>query len=735
MDFNIQNKISNFIENQFPQFYQEDGPTFILFVKAYYEWLEETGNITKESRELLNYRDIDNTLESFLEHFQKKYLYGIPFNVIINKRYLLKHILDIYRSKSSIQCYKLLFKLIYDEEIDIYLPGRDIIKSSHGSWKEPYFLELSISDDIHKLVGKEIIGIHSKTRAIVESFNKEYFDTNIKNILYISNIRPLNSAFDIGEKIVEYGQETNATSIKNAASILGSLYELEIINGGQGFKIGDAIKITNKNIYNNEKLSNGVDGLLRINKVTRVLGAMDFNIISPGFGYTDDSLCLFYPNDENGLGASFGLGSLTFKQNIYYNTDILCDYTNKTLNSTFGFPLNPSGNLSSNINSCLSYSNNFFGSLGTLSKIRTGENYTAAANCFVRSVISSNVLQGNIVYSTTSNTVTGVNTVFTDIFTNNSIMCLQANTMLGVTQEYIMVKSVTNSTSLQLYAAPKFNSTVSTTYKISPVILPSNFALYESIMYTSNNTIIGMNEFISSIPSQLNDVANSAIAINSGKGYINGEIVKAYLYGAISDVITVIDTGINYSNNDALIFAGDAENRATGYITTDSNGSIITATLTLDGSGYLSLPEIRIQSNTGYNGILQISIVEYNQTAEIVGKIIKSGIGKARGYWTTTKGFLNSNKYIQDSYYYQDYSYEIKSAKQLREYKDILQNTFHIAGVELFGNFMLNSKIESNTEILYESTTANTTLLNYILLDNINIKVDITSMTIDAVTL
>ena len=37
MDFNKEKFISNFIENQFPRFYQEDGPDFILFVKAYYE--------------------------------------------------------------------------------------------------------------------------------------------------------------------------------------------------------------------------------------------------------------------------------------------------------------------------------------------------------------------------------------------------------------------------------------------------------------------------------------------------------------------------------------------------------------------------------------------------------------------------------------------------------------------------------------------------------------------------
>ena len=86
MDFLVEKRISNFVESQFPQFYQEEGPNFILFVKAYYEWLEETGNPIREARTLLDYRDIDNTIEDFLFYFQKKYLYGIPFNVIINKR-------------------------------------------------------------------------------------------------------------------------------------------------------------------------------------------------------------------------------------------------------------------------------------------------------------------------------------------------------------------------------------------------------------------------------------------------------------------------------------------------------------------------------------------------------------------------------------------------------------------------------------------------------------------------
>ena len=131
MQFNIEKTISNLVESQFPQFYLSEGPNFVLFLKAYYEWMESEGQAIQQARSLFDLRDIDNTLTDFLSHFQQKYLYGIPFNVIANKRFLLKHILDVYRSKGTIQCYRLLFKLLYNQDIDIYLPGRDKIGRAH----------------------------------------------------------------------------------------------------------------------------------------------------------------------------------------------------------------------------------------------------------------------------------------------------------------------------------------------------------------------------------------------------------------------------------------------------------------------------------------------------------------------------------------------------------------------------------------------------------------------------
>ena len=63
MKFPIEQYISNFVQSQFPEFYNREGPNFILFLKAYYEWMEESGNPIHEARQLFNYRDIDNTLE------------------------------------------------------------------------------------------------------------------------------------------------------------------------------------------------------------------------------------------------------------------------------------------------------------------------------------------------------------------------------------------------------------------------------------------------------------------------------------------------------------------------------------------------------------------------------------------------------------------------------------------------------------------------------------------------
>lgn len=286
MEFNTPKFISNLVETQFPSFYKDEGENFILFMKAYYEWMESDwssaddglGGPIKGARELFEYRDIDLTIEKFLENFQKKYLYGIPFDVITNKRFLLKHILDVYTSKGTIQGYRLLFKLLYNEDVQIYLPGGDIFKPSDGTWVSPKYIELSANDRIKDYVGKTIIGVTSKVTATVETFVKENYNRDIINVVYISNIVPKNKDFEIGEKIVLLGEILDNDAINQAPNVLGSLDTITVISGGQDYNIGDVIKIVQRDVNTGNVVSFGIDGVLSVTSLKSGNGNINFNI-------------------------------------------------------------------------------------------------------------------------------------------------------------------------------------------------------------------------------------------------------------------------------------------------------------------------------------------------------------------------------------------------------------------------------------------------------------------------
>lgn len=840
MDFNQEKFISNFVENQFPRFYQEDGPDFILFVKAYYEWLESAGETEgdgnggsiREARELLTYRDIDGTIEKFLEYFQKKYLYGIPFNIIANKRFLLKHILDVYRSKGTIQCYRLLFKLIYNEDVDVYLPSIDMLRVSDGTWYQPRYLEVTQNSRLTDYVGKIIVGTSSQTKAMVENYIQEAIDKDIINILYISNIYPQGGQFTVGEKLILENEVGSYKAVDISPTLLGSLDSVDIINGGQGFNVGDIVKIAHRDPTTNELSSHGIEGLLRVTAVGRGQGGLNFDIVSGGFGFTSNALNLIYRNlsDTTGNGASFSLFSVSNTYNIEYNTDIIYNYGTTQIDaSSYGFLGNTSANLSfaisenltlstvyyngtptgynnndiitvvnndggtnatvtfttnsvggalsftvantgrafanqtsstlqitnstggsasgnnnvsiisvlfSSSNGALSYSNQVFGTLSSLTNIKTGTDYTLPADVFVRSTQLSKTLSGNVSYSVSSANVNGTSTKFTEVFSNGDVIYLQANSSLTTTAEQQIIRQVVNNTVIVLYGKPTYSSTSSAIHKAAPVILPSQFATYEPYMVRIDGTINGLNDNITAVPSSGNNIVSTVTAINSGKAYVDGEFVKIYLYGALTNP-EVKSIGSGYSNGDVIIFAGGGTTApATGYITTHSNSSVNYATLTYAGSGYTSLPKITIKSDSGIGAVLTTTISEFNTFSEVSGRVKKKSLGSGQGYWTTTRGFLNSDKYIQDSYYYQDYSYEIRVPLTLDKYKNILYNTFHTSGTELFGKFQLADYISSNLAIIYEQTSASTyiypTAPPSLRADSTDITVDNDFYTVDA---
>lgn len=268
--------ISNAIYSQFPEVFREDGPILVEFVRAYHEYLETDPKYSvKISRNLFDNRDIDTTLNSFLVHFQNQFLNSFPYKVNgfsndLNKRFVIKHIMDYYRSKGTPRAAKLLLRMLFNQEAEVYYPGKDVIKPSESRWVIPTYIEVTRSERTPLFIDTQIVGARSGAKAFVESIIRKRIQGRFIDVLYLSNVRGM---FKNGEVV------TNDGDLTNSPLIIGSLSSLTIENGGQNNRIGDLFEVID---------STGKHGIARVTGTVDATGRVNFNIEEPGSGYSLD---------------------------------------------------------------------------------------------------------------------------------------------------------------------------------------------------------------------------------------------------------------------------------------------------------------------------------------------------------------------------------------------------------------------------------------------------------------
>lgn len=281
----FEKNISQFIENQFPSFYKEEGPVFISFVKAYYEWLEQEKNAIYHSRRILEYKDIDSTTSEFINFFKKKYLNSIQFNTATNTEQFIKHSLDLYKSKGTERSLDLFFKLVFGKPAEIYYPSNDVFKVSAGEWIEPKYLEVSYAPNLKTYVNKTIQGVSSGATTYIEKYIKKRNNGRDIHLFYITEI--------FGNFITNESLRLQ-NSIEVGPKLLGSLNSLDIIYGGTEYKIGDIVDIISDNY--------GYNGKARVANIASISGVNQFQLLDQGWGYTPNTEVLisekvFYAND------------------------------------------------------------------------------------------------------------------------------------------------------------------------------------------------------------------------------------------------------------------------------------------------------------------------------------------------------------------------------------------------------------------------------------------------------
>lgn len=87
-----------------------------------------------------------------------------------------------------------------------------------------------------------------------------------------------------------------------------------------------------------------------------------------------------------------------------------------------------------------------------------------------------------------------------------------------------------------------------------------------------------------------------------------------------------------------------------------------------------------------------------NETSNLVDmstvaiiKCVVGAIARYQGYYTATDGFLDDIVKLQDSKYYQKYSYVLVANERLVDYKTYIKSFIHPAGVALFAEYQLQN--------------------------------------------
>ena len=132
-------KTSLLINRQVPEFVREENPNFIAFLEAYYEFLEnkqgsQKNDLVTQSKDLRYISDVDSSIETFENNFFNTFASLVPRTVSVDKAVLIKNLLPLYLAKGNEKSFKLLFRLLFDEEVEVIQPKTSVLKASDGKW-------------------------------------------------------------------------------------------------------------------------------------------------------------------------------------------------------------------------------------------------------------------------------------------------------------------------------------------------------------------------------------------------------------------------------------------------------------------------------------------------------------------------------------------------------------------------------------------------------------------------
>lgn len=579
---------SSIVSSQLPDFVRSDYPKFVTFLEKYYEWLETTDRVSYEIDALKNSFDVDYADNYYLELLKKDLLPYFPSEILSDKRLFLKLVINLYKSKGTESSIKFLFRALYNDNIEIYLPKEDILKASDGKWTLPLALRIDTNDNNIFNISKTLItGLTSKATAVVEkvvrSVDRQLGITYTE--AYVSNVSRL---FKTGETLsATYIDSTTGLQVTVNGRLIGSLSEIKINPGARGLFYnaydpstnydGDPVSIVGGL---NPSSNTPVGAIAYVGETTKG-GITDVVVIKSGFGFRDPTVNV----NSSIIDFKGGFENAPFGTEAKASISLLDTDVSRTINVS---------------NMSVSTLNNLFGEISVIETERI--NAISTFQSFTVYPISFVSIEGSGGGYRTKPTVE------TYSFYNEDLSDSLIATSLNIQKNTNKITSASVNFSTSLEAGDYVRLFVNNKFE----------AVRELIAVDTNNIYFAENF--------QNDITNvSVYKINRNDLYNIGSIGR----------ININNGGTGYANGDILIFTGGSGYGANGYVNV-SSGVITSVTINnhsanayvIGGEGYSrnSLPNVTVQSASGVGANLSVSEIvgdgeEYGLTTSRIGAV------------------------------------------------------------------------------------------------------------------
>jgi hypothetical protein len=196
----------------------------ISFLEDYYTHINESGQASYEINSLREARDIDVTASKYIDLLQKEIATVIPKSLLADRITLYKNLVRYYNIRGSEESIELFFKILFQDNAEVYFPRKDMLIASDGVWLGNIQVPRFVAAPTLKIYGN---GSGASARLTV-----------VGGSITAVTVVNAGSGYTATATSEVFGTGTGASirpNITRTGANAGKIESYEILNGGTGF--------------------------------------------------------------------------------------------------------------------------------------------------------------------------------------------------------------------------------------------------------------------------------------------------------------------------------------------------------------------------------------------------------------------------------------------------------------------------------------------------------------------